>query len=268
MRSDSPSTYLDPGFAAAVRPITAQTQVATSAEDLDAGSLRIGEVPAYFAKPRGGVSLPIVLVVPEIFGLHEHIRDVCRRFAKQGYLAVACEPYARYGDVTKLASIDEVRPIVAKVSDSQVMADLDACVAWARGQGGDESRLGITGFCWGGRITWLYVAHNPKVRAAVAWYGRVEGPASDNQPKHPVDLVDQIRAPVLGLYGGADAGIPTEGVERLRDALRAAGRPSDIHVYPGMPHAFFADYRPSYRAEAAQDGWRRALEWFRRHGVA
>lgn len=268
MRSDSPSTYLDPGFAAAVRPVAAQTVVTTSAEGLDAGEIRLGDIPAYQAKPQGAASVPIVLVVPEIFGLHEHIRDVCRRFAKQGYLAIACEPYARYGDVTKLASIDEVRPIVAKASDAQVTADLDASLAWAKAHGGDASRLGITGFCWGGRITWLYVAHNPDVRAGVAWYGRVEGPASPQQPKHPIDLAREIRAPVLGLYGGADAGIPTEGVERLREALKHAGQPSEIHVYPGMPHAFFADYRPSYRAEAAQDGWRRALDWFRRHGVA
>ena len=255
------------GFAAAVRP-TAQTQVTTSAEGLDAGAIRLGEIPAYYAKPVSGTAFPIVLVVPEIFGLHEHIRDVCRRFAKQGYLAIACEPYARYGDVTKLASMDEIRPIVGQASDAQVMADLDASAAWAAAHGGDLARLGVTGFCWGGRITWLYVAHNPKVRAGVAWYGRVEGPVSEKQPRHPVDLAGEIRAPVLGLYGGADAGIPTEGVERLREALKRESRPSDIHVYPGMPHAFFADYRPSYRAEAAHDGWRRALEWFRRHGVA
>jgi len=268
MRTDSPHAFLDPGFAAAVRPIAAQTQVATSAEGLEAGAIRVGEIPAYFARPQGSGTFPILVVVPEIFGLHEHIRDVCRRFAREGYLAIACEPYARYGDVTKLASIDEVRPIVAKASDAQVMADLDASVEWAVGQGGDRARLGVTGFCWGGRIAWLYAAHNPKVRAGVAWYGRVEGAASAQQPKHPIDLAADIRAPVLGLYGGADAGIPAEGVERFREALRRAGRPSEIHLYPGMPHAFFADYRPSYRAEAAHDGWRRALEWLRRHGVA
>lgn len=255
------------GYAAAVQP-AAQTQVQTPADGLEAGAIRLGEIPAYSAKPQGAGPFPILLVVPEIFGLHEHIRDVCRRFAREGYLAIACEPYARYGDVTKLASIDEVRPIVAQVSDAQVMSDLDASLAWAVAHGGDASRLAVTGFCWGGRITWLYAAHNPKVRAGVAWYGRVEGPTSEKQPKHPIDLAGEIRAPVLGLYGGADAGIPTEGVERLRERLRAAGRPSDIHVYPGMPHAFFADYRPSYRAEAARDGWRRALEWLRRHGAA
>ena len=248
------------GYAAAVQP-AAQTQVQTPADGLEAGAIRLGEIPAYSAKPQGAGPFPILLVVPEIFGLHEHIRDVCRRFAREGYLAIACEPYARYGDVTKLASIDEV-------SDAQVMSDLDASLAWAVAHGGDASRLAVTGFCWGGRITWLYAAHNPKVRAGVAWYGRVEGPTSEKQPKHPIDLAGEIRAPVLGLYGGADAGIPTEGVERLRERLRAAGRPSDIHVYPGMPHAFFADYRPSYRAEAARDGWRRALEWLRRHGAA
>jgi carboxymethylenebutenolidase len=210
----------------------------------------------------------VVLVVQEIFGLHEHIKDVCRRLAKAGYLAIAPDLYARQGDVTTLANLDEIRPIVAKVPDAQVMDDLDACASWAASNGGDVSRLGATGFCWGGRIVWLYAAHNPKLRAAVAWYGKVEGPAGPLQPKMPLDVVDRIGAPVLGLYGGADAGIPNESVDRMRAALQAARKPSEIHTYPDAPHAFHADYRPSYRKEPAHDGWRRMLAWFHRHGVA
>jgi len=209
-----------------------------------------------------------VLVVQEIFGVHEHIKDIARRLAKAGYLAVAPDLYARQGDVSKLASIDEIRPIVATVPDAQVLSDLDAAADWAGRNGGDPARLGITGFCWGGRIVWLYAAHNPKLRAGVAWYGRVEGPATGLQPKNPVDLAAALNAPVLGLYGGADAGISNEGVDRLRAALEAAGKPSRIHTYPEMPHGFYADYRPSYRKPAADDGWMRLIAWFRQHGVA
>ena len=269
---DADFTMTTPGgYAAAVQPV-AQAHVATDTQGLVAGDVKIpvrdGEMPAYRAMPATGRGFPVVLVVQEIFGLHEHIKDVCRRFAKAGYLAVACELYARQGDVSKLANIDEIRPIVAKVPDAQVMSDLDAAAEWAAKQGGDAGKLGITGFCWGGRITWLYAAHNPRLKAAVAWYGKVEGPASDLQPKHPLDVVREIHAPVLGLYGGADAGIPNEGVERMRQALKAAGKTAEIHTYPDAPHAFHADYRPSYRPEPAKDGWRRMLEWFQRHGVA
>jgi carboxymethylenebutenolidase len=259
------------GYAAAVEPVAQATQVVTDAQGLVAGDVRVpvrdGEMPAYRAMPANGRNLPIVLVVQEIFGVHEHIQDVARRFAKLGYLAVAPELYTRQGDVSRLGSIDEIRPIVAKVPDEQVMADLDAACDWAAKNGGDPARLGITGFCWGGRIVWLYAAHNPKLKAGVAWYGRVEGPGTALQPKNPIDLVQEIHAPVLGLYGGADAGIPNEGVDRMRAALAAAGKRSEIHTYPGAPHAFFADYRPSYREAAAQDGWKRLLDWFRRHGV-
>jgi carboxymethylenebutenolidase len=261
-----------PGFAAAVQPVAGATRVATDAQGLAAGEVRVrvadGELAAYRAMRDGGRNLPVVLVVQEIFGLHEHIRDVCRRFAKEGYLAIAMDLTAREGDVTQLADIDAIRAIIGQVPDAQVMSDLDAAVAWAATQGGDVARLGITGFCWGGRITWLYAAHNARVKAGVAWYGKVEGPTTPRQPKHPLDLAATIDVPVLGLYGGADAGIPNEGVERMRAALAAAGKPSHIHTYDGMPHAFFADYRPSYRMEAAHDGWRRALAWFRDHGVA
>jgi carboxymethylenebutenolidase len=261
-------TSLAPGFAAAVQPVTAQTRIDTDAKGLVAGDVKIGELPAYRAMPAGQGPLPIVLVVQEIFGLHEHIKDVCRRFAKAGYLAVAQDLYARQGDVKSLGSVEEIRPIVAKVPDAQVMSDLDAAVAWAAKNGGDPARLAITGFCWGGRIVWLYAAHNPKLKAGVAWYGKVEGPSSELQPRHPVDVAREIRAPVLGLYGGADAGIPNESVDRMRQALQAAGKEASIHTYPDAPHAFYADYRPSYRAAPAQDGWQRALAWLRQHGVA
>jgi carboxymethylenebutenolidase len=265
-------TTLATGFAAAVQPVAAQAQITTDTSGLTAGEVKIrtadGEMPAYRAMPANGRNLPTILVVQEIFGVHEHIKDVARRFAKAGYLAVAPELYARQGDVSKLTSMDDIRPIVSRVPDAQVMSDLDAAAAWAAKNGGNPDKLGITGFCWGGRIVWLYAAHNPKLKAGVAWYGRVEGAGTELQPKNPIDLVPDIKAPVLGLYGGADAGIPTEGVERMRAALKAAGKTAEFHIYPDTPHAFLADYRPSYRKEAAQDGWKRALEWFKKNGVA
>ena len=271
MRKDLTMTSLATGFAASVEPV-AQTQIVTGSEGLAAGEVKIpvrdGEMPGYRAMPAGGKRLPVILVVQEIFGVHEHIRDLARRLAHAGYLAVAPELYARQGDVSKLTNMDEIRPIVAKVPDAQVMSDLDAAAAWAAKNGGDPARLGITGFCWGGRIVWLYAAHNPALKAGVAWYGRVEGAASELQPKHPIDVAAALKAPVLGLYGGADAGIPNDTVDRMRAALKGAGKPSEIRTYAGAPHAFLADYRPSYRKEPAEDGWKRLLEWFRRHGVA
>jgi carboxymethylenebutenolidase len=265
-------TTLATGFAAAVQPVAAQTQIKTDSQGLVEGEVRIktkdGEMPAYRAMPANGKNLPTILVVQEIFGVHEHIKDVARRFAKAGYLAVAPELYARQGDVSKLTNMDEIRPIVAKVPDAQVLSDLDAAAAWAAKNGGDPKKLGITGFCWGGRIVWLYAAHNPNLKAGVAWYGRVEGQGTELQPKNPIDLVKDVKAPVLGLYGGADAGIPNESVDRMRAALSAAGKKAEIHTYPDTPHGFHADYRPSYRKEAAEDGWKRALDWFRKNGVA
>ena len=206
----------------------------------------------------------------EIFGVHEHIKDVCRRLAKLGFFAVAPELYARQGDVSKLSDINEiVTTVVSKVPDAQVMADLDATVAWAKGTGkANIDKLAITGFCWGGRITWLYAAHNPSVRAGVAWYGPLVGEASDLKPKHPIDIARSLTVPVLGLYGAADTGIPLDTVDQMRAALNDGKSGSDIVVYPDTPHAFNADYRPSYRKEAAEDGWKRMLEWFRKHGVA
>ena len=260
------------GFALSAQPVMAQTMIVTDTTGLVAGMVEVptptSPVPAYRAAPSGGGRQPLILVVQEIFGLHEHIKDVCRRLAKLGYCAIAPSLYDRQGDVTKLASIDEIRPIVAKVPDAQVMSDLDAAVDWAVKAGiADPDKLGITGFCWGGRIVWLYTAHNPKVKAAVAWYGRLVGDRSENNPAHPVDLAQKIKAPVLGLYGGQDAGIPVATTEQMKQAL-GPGTPSAFRVYPEAPHAFFADYRPSYREAAAKDGWERMVAWFKKQLTA
>ena len=267
------SASLASGFAAAVMPVQAQTMITTDTQGLTAGEVKIpvqgGSMPAYRAQPAGGSGLATVLVVQEIFGVHEHIRDVCRRFAKAGFLAVAPELYMRQGDPAKLNDIPAlIREIVSKVPDAQVMADLDATAAWSAANGGAADKLGITGFCWGGRITWLYAAHNPKLDAGVAWYGRVVGDASPNTPKHPLDVAAQIRQPMLALYGAADGGIPNDSIEKMMAALKRTGNTqSELVLYPDAPHAFHADYRPSYRKEAADDGWKRAVAWFRRHLV-
>jgi carboxymethylenebutenolidase len=265
-------TALTTGFALAVRPVSAQT-VSTDADSLTAGEVKIptsdGSLPAYRAMPSQGGPFATVLVVQEIFGVHEHIKDVCRRLAKLGYLAVAPELYARQGDVSKLSDINEIQKVVSKVPDSQVMADLDATAGWAKDSGfGNIRKLGITGFCWGGRIVWLYAAHSTQLKAGVAWYGRLVGKPSETQPQHPIDVVGALKAPVLGLYGGNDPGIPLETIEQMKQALKAAGNSSEIIVYPDTPHGFQADYRPSYRREQAQDGWKRLQAWFRQHGVA
>ncbi|MEA5568361.1 dienelactone hydrolase family protein [Anabaena sp. UHCC 0399] len=259
------------GFALAVQPISAQV-ITTDAKELVAGTVKIpvqdGEIPAYRALPATGGNFPIVLVIQEIFGVHEHIQDVCRRFAKLGYLAIAPELFARQGDVSKLSNIDEIRQVVAKVPDAQVLSDLDATVDWAiKSAKGNADRLGITGFCWGGRMTWLYSAYNPKVKAGVAWYGRLVGNSTELTPKHPVDIASNLKVPVLGLYGGQDTGIPLKTVEQMRDELKSSRCKSEIIVYPDAPHAFFADYRPSYRQKEAKDGWQRLLAWFKQHGV-
>jgi len=267
------TTALAAGFAMAVQPVAAGT-LTTDDTGLVAGEIQIplrdGTMPGYRAMPKDGHGFPIVLVVQEIFGVHEHIKDVSRRLGKLGYLAVAPELYFRQGDVSKLSSIDEIRTkVVSKVSDAQVLSDLDASAAWARSSGkGQGDKLGITGFCWGGRIVWMYAAHNPHLKAGVSWYGRLVGPTSELQPKHPMDVAGSLKAPVLGLYGGADDGIPNETVEQIRAALKASNSPSEIVVYPNTPHGFHADYRPSYRKEQAEDGWKRLREWFKRYGVA
>lgn len=261
------------GFALAVRPISAAT-IATDEAELTAGEIRIstgdGPMPAYRAKPQSGAGFPVVLVVQEIFGVHEHIKDVCRRFAKLGYLAIAPELFARQGDVSKMTDIDEIRSkVVSQVPDAQVLSDLDAAVAWAKESGeGNIERFGITGFCWGGRIVWLYAAHNPQLKAGVAWYGRLAGNPTPLQPKHPLDVASSLKAPVLGLYGAEDKGIPLDTVEQMKAALQSAGGTSQFVIYPNAPHAFHADYRPSYRKEAAEDGWKRLQDWFKKNGVA
>jgi carboxymethylenebutenolidase len=261
------------GFAAATLPIRAEGVITTSADGLTAGEVKVptgdGEIPAYRAQPAAGGPFPVALVVQEVFGVHEHIRDVCRRLAKRGYLAIAPELYARQGDPSKIADVQRlVAEIVAKVPDAQVMADLDATVAFAEKSGhADAARLAITGFCWGGRIVWLYSAHSPNLKAGVAWYGRLASPSDPLHPKQPIDVASALHAPVLGLYGGADAGIPMADVERVRAALAAAGGRSEIFVYADAPHGFHADYRPSYREVEAKDGWERMLAWFAKHGA-
>ena len=266
-------TTLAAGFALAVQPVSAET-ITTDTKGLIAGEVEIptrdGQIPAYRAMPATGNLFPVVLVVQEIFGVHEHIRDICRRFAKLGHLAVAPELFAHQGDVSKMSDINDiVSKVVSKVPDAQVMSDLDATVAWAdRSSKGDIAKLGITGFCWGGRIVWLYAAHNPQLKAGVAWYGRLVGRANELQPKHPIDVAASLKAPVLGLYGGDDSGIPLDTVEQMRKALKAQASPSEIIVYPNTPHGFHGDYRPSYRKEQAEDGWKRLREWFKKHGAA
>ncbi len=259
-------------FAVAVQPIAAETVVTTDATGLVTGEVKVPsgdtDITGYRAHPEGAGPFPLVLVVQEIFGVHEHIRDVCRRLAKAGCYAIALEMFQRQGDVSKLATIQDIMPVVAKVPDAQVLRDLDAAVAFAAASGKtDPKRLAITGFCWGGRITWLYAAHNPAVKAGVAWYGRLVGQQSEMTPKHPVDIAPDLKAPVLGLYGGSDQGIPLDTVEKMRAACAAAGKSCDIVVYPETPHAFHADYRPSYRAEPARDGWSRLLAFLKANGV-
>ena len=266
-------TMLGSGFALAVQPVSAQT-ITTDVQGLTAGEVKIpvkdGEIPAYRAMPSGGGPFPVVLVVQEIFVVHEHIKDLCRRLGKSGYLAVAPELYARQGDVSRMKDIQEIlSTVVAKVPDAQVMGDLDATVAWAAGTGeGDVRRLAVTGFCWGGRITWLYAAHNPKVKAGAAWYGRLVGQTGELTPANPIDLASALTVPVLGLYGGADQGIPLDTVEKMRAALATGRSGSEIVVYKEAPHGFNADYRPSYRKDAATEGWTRMLAWFKRNGAA
>ncbi len=262
------------GYAAAAAPVMAQTAIATSAEGLVAGQVSYEvdgfKVPAYRAAPAGKTGLPVVLVIQEIFGVHEYIADVCRRFAKAGYLAIAPDLYARQGNAASYTEVSKLMAeLVSKVPDGQVMGDLDGAVKWATTNGGDAARVGVTGFCWGGRITWLYAAHGP-VKAGVAWYGRLVGQPTDLTPKHPVDLTPILKAPVLGLYGEKDTGIPLDTVDKMKSALAsgsAAAKVSEFVVYPEAPHAFHADYRPSYRKEAAEDGYKRALAWFKTHGV-
>jgi carboxymethylenebutenolidase len=268
-----PRVHLQTGFAAAVLPISAAT-IATDASGLDAGEVQIPAgnttIPGYRAMPAGGKTFPVVLLIQEIFGVHEHIKDVCRRFAKLGYMAIAPEMYARQGDVLGMSDIQQIiEKVVSKVPDAQVMSDLDATVAYAESTGrGDTSRLGITGFCWGGRAVWLYAAHSSKLKAGGAWYGQLIGLQNEYRTRTALDVAPELKAPVIGFYGGQDHGIPLDQVERMQRSLRDAGKESEILVYPDAGHGFFADYRPGYNESAAQDAWANLLEWFRKHGVA
>jgi carboxymethylenebutenolidase len=270
---------LGSAFALAAQPVCAQTMIVIPSDGLDVAAVKVKtkdgkDMPAYRAMPASGTGFATLLVVQEIFGLHAHIADICRRFAKAGYYAIAPDLYFRRGDATKVGDMKELMTdYVGKTSDDQVMGDFDSVVAFAKGEGkADPSKLGITGFCWGGRVAWLYDAHNPAIRAAVSWYGPLARPSTPVTPRNVIDIVNDLHGPVLGLYGGADAGISQESVEKLRATLKASSDPaakkSDIHVYAGAPHAFNADYRPSYRKEAAEDGWKRCLVWFRQNGVA
>jgi len=265
-------TALGTGFAAAVLPVCAQSVVKTDENGLNAGTVHITvngqEVPVYRAQPAGKKNLPVILVISEIFGVHEYIADVARRFAKQGYLALAPDLFVRQGDPTKYASIAELqKELIAKVPDAQVMSDLDAIVAWAKSNGGNTAKLGITGFCWGGRITWLYAAHNPQVKAGVAWYGRLVGNKTSLQPTYPVDIAASLKAPVLGLYGGKDTGIPVTTVVEMQDALKRGKSGSEFILFKDAGHAFHADYRPSYVEADAREGWQHCLTWFKANGV-
>ncbi len=263
------------GYAATAMPMMAQTAVKTSAEGLTTGEFTYEvngfKVPAYRAQPAGKTNLPVVLVIQEIFGVHEYIADVARRFAKAGYLAIAPELFARQGDPTQYGEMAKLMSeVVSKVPDAQVIADLDGAVKWAGSNGGNVDKVAITGFCWGGRITWLYSAQGP-VKAGVAWYGRLVGSPSELTPKHPIDVAAKLNAPVLGLYGAADTGIPLDTVDKMKASLAAGNanaKKSQFVVYPDAPHAFHADYRPSFRQGPAEDGWKRTLEWFKANGVA
>lgn len=261
------------GFALAVRPAAGQSVIMTDTAGLTAGDAKIpvsgGTAYGYVAHPASGGPFATILVIHEIFSVHEHIKDIVRRLAKAGYYAIAPDLYSRVGDVGSMKTIDEIRPVVAKVFDKDAMADLDSTAAFAKASGkADTGRLGITGFCAGGRYTWLYAEHNPNLKAAVAWYGPLTGQPSEQRPTNPIDQVANLKCPVLGLYGGADTGIPADSIAQMKAAVQKAGKVAEFVVYPDTPHAFNADYRPSYRETPAKDGWQKMLAWFKKYGVA
>ena len=270
-------TALGVGYAAAVMPELAHSAIYTPGDDLVQAEVVVNvngfNMPVYRSQPKGDGPFPVVLVLSEVFGVHEYIVDVTRRFAKLGYMALAPELFVRHGDAQGYAAMaDLFKEVINKVRDEQVLADLDAVVAWAGQNGGDTNRLGVTGFCWGGRQVWLYAAHQPKVKAAVAWYGRLVGDVSKRTPKHPINVAAFLNAPVLGLYGGADTGIGLNTVALMQNTLASstnnpAALVSRFVVFDNAPHAFHADYRPSYRAEAAQAGWSQCVQWMSYHGV-
>jgi carboxymethylenebutenolidase len=260
------------GFTLATTRVDAQA-IHTDSAGLEAGEVSIpvsdGKLPGYAARPRGAGPFPIVLVNEEVFGVHEYIKDTCRRLAKQGYLAVAPEIYARHGDLSKMTDLQQIiRDVISKTPDAEVMGTLDATVAWAGGNHGDHARLGVTGFCRGGRNTWLYAAHNPNLKAAVAWYGPLGGTTSPIQPSTALDVAWQIKCPLLGLYAGQDQSSSAAQIQEAEQRAKAAGKTVEIVIYPDAPHGFHADYRPSYRRADAEDGWKRMLAWFKQYGVA
>jgi carboxymethylenebutenolidase len=264
------------GFVAASEPVMAQaiktdfSGIKAGEQDIPVGSFNM---PAYISRPeKASGSLPVVIVVSEIFGVHEYIADTTRRFAKLGYLAIAPEFFTRAGDPNSFGTVAEIQSnIVAKTPDTQVLSDLKAAIAWAGKNGGDLKKVGVTGFCWGGRITWLS-ATMPEVKAGVAWYGRLVGDKTANNPRQPVEIAADLRAPVLGLYGSADTGIPLDTVEQMKAALskassNPAAKASKFEIYSEAPHAFHADYRATYREGPAKDAWAKCLAWFKQHGV-
>jgi len=264
-------TGLISGFTLATQRVEAQA-IHTDAQGLTGGEASIptdnGSLPAYYAKPASGGPFPVILVNEEIFGVHEYIKDVCRRLAKLGYFAVATEYYARIGDLSKMTdSAQIVRDVISKEPDAQYMADLDSTAAWARKNGGSDS-LGVVGFCRGGRQTWLYAAHNPHLKAAVAFYGPLGGTPTPIQPKTATDIAADIKCPLLGLYGGQDPSIPVAAIKEAEAKVKAAHKTIEIVIYPDAPHGFHADYRPSYRQADAEDAWKRMAAWFEHHGLA
>jgi carboxymethylenebutenolidase len=259
------------GYTLAAGPVRADV-IKTDTNGLTAGDAKVkvadGEMPVYFARPAGAANPPVVLVAMEIFGLHEYIKDVTRRLAKLGAFAVAPDYYFRKGtDLTKITEIPQLMPLVNSKPDAELLSDLDSTVSWAKAEGGDTGRLGIIGFCRGGRTVWEYAAHSGALKAGVAFYGSLVDPANPVWPKSPAQLAPDMKAPVLGLYGEADQGIPTAQVEAMKAALAAANKPAEFKIYPGAPHGFHADYRPSYRKEAADDGWNEMQAWFRKYKV-
>lgn len=273
-RREFVATGIIAGFALAVQPVQAQTVITTDTNGLTAGPIEIpvsdGKIPGYYARPDGKGPYPTILVIHEIWGVHEYIQDICRRLAKVGYFAVAPELSARQGDPRKFTDNSMImQQIINKIPDAEVASDLDATVAWAhKDKAANTIKLGVTGFCWGGRQVWMYAFHNPRLKAAVSWYGFLTHPDSPITPKGPLDLVSTLRVPVLGLYGGADPNNPEPVIREMEAKLKAAHKHCEFVVYPDTPHAFFADYRPSYRPEPAKDGWARMLAWFKAHGVA
>jgi carboxymethylenebutenolidase len=260
------------GFTLATTRVDAQ-MIHTDTSGLDGGEIKIptssGDLPAYYARPSKGSSFPTVLVTEEIFGVHEHIKDLCRRLAKVGFLAVATEYYARIGDLSKMTDSAMIfKDVINKAPDAQMMSDMDATAAWAAKNKGSATKLAITGFCRGGRQTWLYATHNPHLKAAAAWYGPVNTADTDIQPHSPLEIADQLKCPLLGMYAGLDPSIQVSDVVAAQAKAKAAGKTVEIVVFPDAQHGFNADYRPSYNALDAATGWKLMLDWFKTNGVA